>query len=510
MTQTDAWRVLSTDPDFKPDLFRVTWMGRLARWTGIGSAEQVILARAQFALFVMSFDAMDEEPTLRIRPLAALVIETHTTERRMRPAIERWVKRLAQRVYPQSRTERRMLDGIEFVEWVSTKDGRRIVVAFIGSVAIIGNDARAVQACTLVRRGAKPSLAGNKNLELLRTRVSGDRAVAFGYVSALGLGKIAAFAAQLYFERVSASAEAQQIFSKAAEGILEGAAWATTTEGVSVEDRYFVSLSPDLANPLRDAFAGSSGTSFAANALLPGDTYSFTQYNLQDPRLAWRGLNRAISSHVDILGAVLLNPLLRAVLWPYGIDDPDTFLGAIGPEIVTVRLDGAATTSVLIVQPLDTPTLQRLLSKRLGPGARTERVAPYELRSSIEGTFSAGFVEGRLIMGPPELVRRCLMAKLQRTTLDLAKSARQVSALSASEPPLAVTYTREAESVKGFLSLVSTNSRYAESNTKLLSDIPYSVSTTNLSGNGFEKTTHSTFGLLATLVAQVASELTAE
>src|SRR5687768_14946136 len=82
ITKTDAWKILAADPAFKPDVFRVTWMSRLARWTGIGSAEQVILARAQIALFVLAFDATDEQSTLRIRPVAALVIETHTTERR--------------------------------------------------------------------------------------------------------------------------------------------------------------------------------------------------------------------------------------------------------------------------------------------------------------------------------------------------------------------------------------------------------------------------------------------
>lgn len=511
IAQTDAWRILVTDPDFKPEPFRVSWMSRLARWTGIGSAEQVILARAQFALFVTSFDATDERPTLRIRPLAALVIETHTTERRMRPTIERWVERLARKVYPQSQTERKMLDGFEYIEWVSAKDGRRIVVASIGSVAIVGNDARAVQACILVRQGATPSLAGNKSLQLLRARVSGDRAVAFGYVSPMGLSKIAAFAAPLYFERMSASAEAQRIFTKAAEGILDGAAWSTAIEGASVEDRFFVALSPDVANIIRDAFATPSGTSPAANAFVPGDAYSITQYNFQDPRLAWRGLNRALSSQVTIVGAVFLNPLLRALLWPYGIDDPDAFLGAIGPEIVTMRLDEAATTSVLIAQPLDTPVLERLVSKRLGPGVRTELIAPYELRNSLEGTMSASFAEGRLIMGPPELVRRCLMTKVIGNRLDPTRSTRQGSAPRASGPPLAVTYTRDLEIARRFLSLVSTNpSRDTEKDGKLLSAIPYSISATSFNGDGFEKRTYSTFGLLASLSAQVASEFTAE
>jgi hypothetical protein len=222
-------------------------------------------------------------------------------------------------------------------------------------------------------------------------------------------------------------------------------------------------------------------------------------------------LNRALSSHVDVVGAVLLKPLLRALLSPYGIEDPDAFLGAIGPEIMTVRIDEATTTSILIVEALDVPTLDRLVSERLGPGARIERIAPYELRSSLEGSIAASFAEGRLIMGPPELVHRCLVTKVQGNPLDPIKPSREISAPGTSGPPLAVTYTRDIETARRVLSLLSSNpARYGESTTKLLFDSPYSVSKTNFSGNGFEKMTHSTFGLLASLTAQVASEFKAE
>jgi len=507
ITHTDAWRILSADSELKSDLFRITWMSRLARWTGIGSAEEVILARSQFALVVMALDATDDQPTLRIRPVAALVIETHTTEGRMRPAIERWIEQLARRVYPQSRTRHTMIDGIEFVEWVSPQDGRSIVATFLGSVAIVGNDERAVQACSSVRRGASPSLASNKDLRVIRTRVRGDRAAAFGYVSYSGLGKLLAFAAPLYVERVSASTEAQQILAGAAGKILQGAGWGASFEGGNVEDRYFVSLSPEVASDLREAFATALSSSSKANLFLPSDTYSFTQYNLRDPQLAWRGFNRALSSHVDILGAVLLTPLLRAALWPYGIDDPDAFLGAIGPEIVTTRLDEAATTSVLIVRARDEQTLQRLVSRRLGPSARKERVAPYEMLTSVEGSLSASFAEQLLLMGPPELVRRCLMARSQQSSLNSGKSYRLASGLVPSVPPLAVTYSRDVESAQRFLSHVSwSQSPYMDKNSKLLSEIPYAVSATNFTGDGFEKKTRSSFGLLATLTAQIASE----
>jgi hypothetical protein len=504
ITHTDAWRVLPADSKFRSELLRVTWLSRLARWTGIGSAEEVILARSQFALVVMAFDATDDQPTLRIRPVAALVIETHTPEGRMRPAIERRIEQLAHRVYPQSRTLRTMVDGIEFVEWISPNDDRRIVAAFLGSVAIVGNDEQAVRACSSVRRGSTPSLASNKDLKLMRARLSADRAAAFGYVSSSGLGNLLAFTMPLYVERLSDSGEAHQFLAGAAGRILQGAGWTAAFKDGSVEDRYFVSLSPGVASALREAVATPPGTSSKATLFLPDNIYSVTQYNLRDPRLAWAGFNRALTSHVDVLGAVLLTPLLKAGLWSYGIDDPDAFLGAIGPEIVTTRLDEAATTSVLIVQVRDEPTLQRLVSGRLGSSVRKERVGPYEMVSSVEGSLSASFSEQLLLLGPPESVRRCLTVRSQQSSVDLSQfSSGPVSSI----PPLALTYTRDVESAQRFLSLVSeSQDAHMDRNAKLLSEKPYAVSATTFTGDGFERTTHSTFGLLATLAVQLASE----
>src|SRR5438552_2599420 len=67
----DTSKGLSVESPLKSSPFRVTWIGRLARWTGIGTAEQVILARSQFAMVILALDARDDQPTLRIRPTAA-------------------------------------------------------------------------------------------------------------------------------------------------------------------------------------------------------------------------------------------------------------------------------------------------------------------------------------------------------------------------------------------------------------------------------------------------------
>lgn len=502
-------KVLSTGSELKSSLFHITWISRLARWTGIGTAEEVILARSQFAMVILALDATDDQPTLRIRPTAALVIETHTSQRRMRPAIEKRIEELARRVYATSSLKRKTIDGMEFVEWVSQPDGRSIVATFLDSVVIVGNDELAVQACVAARRGTRASLAGNKDLAAMRARLRGNSAAAFGYVSSDGLGKLLAFAAPLYIDRISTSSEAQRILASLADKLFQSAGWAASFEGGRVEDRYVISLPHEVAGNLREAFAPRLPTTSNAIRFVPADTYSSTQYNLRDPRLAWLGLNRALSSHVDILGAVLITPLLKAALSPYGIDDPDTFLGAIGPEIVTVRLDEGSTHSVLIVQPHDTAGLQKLVSQRLGTGVRRDFVAGYEmLVSSDESGLAASFADNELLIGPAALVGRCLLARSQQSTLDSVSSYKVASQNVSSPPPLAVTYTRDVQSAQEFLSLISQRQVQLTNGTPgPLPEIPYAVSTTALTDEGFEKTTNSTFGLFAILAAQFASQL---
>jgi hypothetical protein len=425
----------------------------------------------------------------------------------MRPAVERRIEQFARVIYPQSTSKRVTVDGIEFVEWISP-DGRSIVAAFLGSVVIVGNDERVVRACSAVRRGAGQSLATSDNLKSIRSRLSGNTAAAFGYVSSAGLGKILASAAPLYVERISDSAQAQRLLAEAAAKVFQGAGWAATFNAGKVEDRYFVSLSPDVNGVLKEAFGTPPKETGNARIFLPSDTYSFTQYHLRDPRLAWRGLNRALSAHVDILGAVLLAPLLRAALWPYGIDDPEAFLGAIGQEIVTTRLDETESNSVLIVQASDEPSLQRLVQRRLGPRAHKETVASYEMYTSLEDSLSASFADQLLLMGPPESVRRCLIAKSQHSNLDQLRAHQLSGNPVFSPPPLAVTYARDGETVQRFLATVSQSQAMDQDKTlKALSEMPYSVSATNLSDDGFERTTRSGFGLFAMIAAQIASEL---
>src|SRR5205085_8868460 len=135
-------------------------------------------------------DAADAGDTLKIKPRYAVIAETHTGESRTRTAVEQRVGDFAKRAYIDPRVEQKETDGVKFTTWIAPDGERRIIAAVTGSLAIIGNDASAVEACLAVHRNERPSLKDNAQLKEMRGRVGGNDALAFGYVSPEGAARL--------------------------------------------------------------------------------------------------------------------------------------------------------------------------------------------------------------------------------------------------------------------------------------------------------------------------------
>src|SRR5437588_299997 len=71
---------------------------------------------------------------------ATLIVETHTTQRRMRASVERHIEQLARRVYKNPVFVRKQSAGIELEEWQASDASRQIVFAFATTAVIVGND----------------------------------------------------------------------------------------------------------------------------------------------------------------------------------------------------------------------------------------------------------------------------------------------------------------------------------------------------------------------------------
>jgi hypothetical protein len=519
IAHTDAWKALAPAAGIRSGLGEVGWLSRIAAWTGIGTADVVVFSRAQVAATVLGVEATDGGETLGVKPRYALVVETHTGASRARAAIEKRVENFARRAYGEPRLEQKELDGVRWSTWSATTNERRIILAMVESVAIIGNDEATVRACLAVRRGERPSMSGNIEMEEMRRRLAGEGTLAFGYVSAQGAAKLFEVAAAYYVGQASQDPQTQSlaanILPQMAKKIFGSGGWSTRIVNGAVEDIYFVPVRNDAAARLRESLTPASTTKLSASELLPENAYSVTRYTTRDPLSAWRGLNLSISSQLDPVLAVMVSPFLTAALRPYGIEEPTLFLQMIGPEIFTARLDDKGESTVIIVAVRDEKSLREFVLKRLATKTpQTERVGEAEiLFSNDEERGAASFVAGHLLLGTKQSLRRCLEARQQGRTLAAAQDFQQTTQMSSAVGPAhAVTYTKEVAPARAFISFIASQraARAQPANEqeleRALNQLPYTVRTTQLIEGAIERKTRSSFGQLGVLAAQFTTE----
>lgn len=518
LTSTNAWQTLAPPAGLNSNIAKLGWLSRWSAWTGIGPAETVVFSRAQVAVAVLGFDATEEAGTaLNIKPRIALVAETHTSARRVQAAVTKLIGNYARRAYGEPKVESKETDDALVTTWSTAGGGRKIIAAIAESTLIIGNDEEAVQSCLAVRRGERASLANDEQLAQMRLRMSATDALAFGYVSPAGTRKLLEVALIAYGGQLASDPKIQSaaaiLIPQLANRILGGMAWSSRISGGAVEDSYYLSLQNELASRLQSALATSNESIIKASDFLPADTYQLTNYNYRDPEAAWRGLNAAISSQLEITIAPLVGRFLDESLRPFGIESPRDFLRTVGPDITTARLDGDGTALVLVASIRDRAALNTLVRRRLG-SVRTERISDAEMMiATDEAQGAAGFVGDHLITGGVDDVRRCLQERAALRTL-AASNAFQGSAqlASGSDPASMTTFTNDYQFSRRFISLLSRLNVIRQSPPNAaalqnaLSERPYALSETRLVEGGFEKKTRSSFGQFGALAVQLAAD----
>ena len=509
-TSTDAWKELApaAGVEARPKLAR--WLPSFLSFTGLGPSDAVVLSRAQVAVVVLGFQAAEEsDTTLKFTPRAALVAETHSPEWRVRAAVEKLVGDFARRSFERQSFERKEVDGLPFYTWVEQDGARRSIVAAVDeSVAVVGNDEASVRACLDVRRGARPSLAGDAQLKEMRARVGGAGALAFGYAPKGSAAKAVEVFAPAFVGGMAQEPQVQSVLAtflpQFVNETLGAAGWsARVSEGV-LEDRYFLTLPADVARRLEASFAPAEHPGEDATRVLPGDTYQATFYDLRSPEDAWRGLGAALSSQTDISRATIITLALEALVKPYGVEHPREFLRACGGELATARLEAASEGKMLVASVGDAAALRAQALAHLGRGARVERVGSAELLiSPDEERGAAALVEGFLLMGSEEDVRRCLQARLDSAPPDGDASLKAATKSFDGRAAFARTLTDDRESARAVLAQFARRGDAGRLEAALARS-RYAVSETLLADGGFEKRTRSAFGLFGEVVRRTA------
>ncbi len=477
---TQAWNALAGPVGARSSLLPNRWVMRLARWTGIGSAPAILL------------------------------IETHTTQRRMRPIVEQHIEDLAKRIYGQPILSHKQVDGVDLSEWSSNDGSRHIAAAFSGTVAIIGNDEASVMHCVEAREGKRAALSGEKQLDDLRKRVDAQNSSVFGFVSETGVKSLL----QAYALRGASSSEdltASQIFSDTLGSLINGLGWSSRFVDGTVEDRTSITLAQGVADKLRGSFVPEDRLALGDLPFVPADAHSVSLYHFRDVEGIWRDLNSIIASHADLIGALATRPLLRSLLKPYGIDDADSFVHSVGTRIQTIRLEETSP-SVLIAEALDRQGLRKVALQRLGAKPKTETVGEFELLLSSTDNWAASFADNYFLSGPAEAVRRCLQAKTQSKLLTATDAFRKSQRLIDLTLPITVlTFTSDQKAAISFVELFSEHERSAFSTSAPAIDqasqsLPFTVSVVILRDVGLEWTSRSSFGLLGSLLVTLTPE----
>jgi hypothetical protein len=243
--------------------------------------------------------------------------------------------------------------------------------------------------------------------------------------------------------------------------------------------------------------------------LLPDDTESFTSYSLRDPAQAWRGIRFGLSARLDATSSFFVTKLLDLALEPYGISDPEKFLGAVNSPIVTARLSNDQSLNVAIVSVKDEARIREALSNELRNRPKGGKLGDLRLLlSPRDDGRAAAFVDGFLILGSEDSVRRCLIARSGNRVLANVEGFPQLFTPALSKAPASVSVSSEAALLtelhpKRLLNEQLTYVMEPGLNHALKTGF-FSESQTAVSLNGFQRLTVSDFGLFGNLIKQFA------
>lgn len=507
---TDAWKIIEKAGGPQPGPQPKRWLQSFIGWTGMGPIRSVILARAQLAVVVTNLGTTEDGETLKVKPEGAVLIETHTAERRIRPPVEEALKKLAEITYGKPTARRTTIDGVEFIEWIAPEGSRQIVATIVGSLVIVGNNEQAVRSCLAVSLRRSPSLKEDTELQRMRLQLAGDRALTFGYVPSGSSARLLSIGVPLILGRAPGDSEFQRLIAANAAKVFGSLGWSSHPFRNGVEDRYLISLEPSIVARLKSNF-NQGRTSTQIHRPWPDRTHSVTYYKFEDPAAVWQDLKATASSQMDMVSAILFSSLLKSALLSYGIDEPEKFLGAVKGELLTLRMDQNGERTMMIAGVRDQESLREIVKKRIGHNARNNRVLDAEILEDAKGEWAISLNRDFLVVGSPPDVRSYLQnTKVEGTVLKDEDLRKITSYVPLSSSASIVTYTNDSDRIANFISAIleasGMPSLASGSIGPIVAELPYSATETTLGEQGFERVTKSPLGQFSTLLPLLIPE----
>jgi hypothetical protein len=469
---------------------------------GLGPLPAVLFARAQVALAMIGMNTIEEENSLKVRPEFALIVETHTSKWRIKPAAVEAVKQLANFSYGASMCTERSADA-DYVECSVSGSERKVIGAVDGTLVVIGNSDNAVRSCLEARRGVRPNLRTDTEMVKVRSSVVSDKTLGFGYVSPTNSAKLFSWVAPLMILQSPGDQQLQQLLAVSAGKVLRGVAWTASSAPQGIEDRFLFSLDPGVVSRLQPAFTESEPDE-GFWKFVPEGFQSLTIYRNKAPATAWSSLSSAVSFKLDAVPAALFGTLLKSSLSVYGISNPKEALTVLNPPLLTLKPSESAAEAILVARVNDPDRLKQSL-------AEVEILEGLESNPDPKKEFTAVFVNDYVLLGKTENVRAGLVAIRKGVDADPKKYHNYLSQASNEREGVIVTFTNDEERVNNFLSTLvqlqgrKLSTQELESLRNVVRTAGVAATDTRLNAFGIERRTRSAFGQFSTLTSLLQS-----
>ena len=470
---------------------------------GLGPLPAVLFARAQVALAMVGMNTFEEENALKVRPEFALIVETHTSKWRIKPAAVEAIKQLANFSYGASMCTERTADA-DYIECSISGSERKIIGAIDGTLVVIGNSDNAVRSCLEARRGVRPNLHSDPEMMKVRASVSSEKTLGFGYVSPANSAKLFSWVAPLMILQSPGDQQLQQLLAVSAGKVLRGVAWTASSAPQGIEDRFLFSLDPGVVSRLQPAFTESEpDESFWQ--FVPEGFQSLTIYRNKEPATAWSSLSSAVAFKLDAVPAALFGTLLKSSLSVYGISNPKEALTALDPPLLTLKPSESTAEAILVARVNNAERLKQSLVEG--------EVVLQGLDSNPDPAkeFTAVFVNDYVLLGKTENVRASLAALRKGVETDAAKYRNYLSQASNEREGVIVTFTNDEDRVNNFLSTLvqlqgrKLSPRELEHLHNVVRTAGIAATETKLNAFGIERRTRSAFGQFSTLTSLLQS-----
>ncbi len=460
----------------------------------------------QLAVAVTGFETTeqrltDESSIGNVQPRFVAVADTHAWNYQAVAFTDQKLGQFVTDIYGADVTQDKIdKNNGTYFTWTSS-DGRKSYAQVIDSLIYFGNDESAIDKCLSVRRGDADSIAKTGKVQ-----PAAPSTLASGYVSTDGVAQIASIVGLKFASETSEEPEVQSAMAGILPQLIRNSiteiTWTATSTENGVEDKYKIVMPVEISRVLSETILSNPASDAQKAAIsgiiaqIPSEVESTTRYNLKNPQVAWRSLLLVARERTDALSGGLISAFGDSLFEPYGIRDPEMFLSSLGDgktlsqNIVTVKLDAESDEPIVLSMSGDHPLTLKSFIKELKMKSSGED--GWSEWGTDDGDLSIMFEGGKIAIGSEEELKKF---KERRNGQAPKLNAR----LADSDAPI-TTIGRDAATT---LAVVEMLAREGHGETKPISAF---LTETRFTKTGMERRTVSDFGLIGSIIAQMAVE----